>query len=71
MVVTNFDKTLFKYDVHNIFKDKSLINKKSLVFSNYWDYDSGLLATDEEKSVIKLLASTDEEAKNEVKKAKD
>lgn len=71
MVVTNFDKTLFDYDVHNIFKDKSLINKKSLVFSNYWDYDSGLLATDEEKAVIKLLASTDEEAKNESKKAKD
>lgn len=71
MVVTNFDKKLFDYDVHNIFKDKSLINKKSLVFSNYWDYDSGLLATEEEKAVIKLLASTDEGAKNEEKKAKD
>jgi hypothetical protein len=60
MVVTNFDKKLFEYDSHNIFKDKSLINKKTMVFSNYWDNDSGLLATAEEKAVIDFLAKEDE-----------
>jgi hypothetical protein len=56
MIVTNFDKKLFEYDTHNIFKDKSLINKKSMVFSSYWDNDSGLLPTPEEKAVIEYLA---------------
>jgi hypothetical protein len=60
MVVTNFDKKLFEYDSHNIFKDKSLINKKTMVFSNYWDNDSGLLATAEEKAVIEYLSKTDD-----------
>jgi hypothetical protein len=60
MVVTNFDKKLFQYDSHNIFKDKSLINKKTMVFSNYWDNDSGLLATAEEKAVIDYLSKTDD-----------
>ncbi len=60
MVVTNFDKKLFEYDSHNVFKDKSLINKKTTVFSNYWDNDSGLLATAEEKAVIDFLAKEDE-----------
>lgn len=60
MVVTNFDKKLFEYDSHNVFKDKSLINKKTSVFSNYWDSDSGLLATAEEKSVIDFLAKENE-----------
>jgi hypothetical protein len=60
MVVTNFDKKLFEYDSHNIFKDKSLINKKTMVFSNYWDNDSGLLATAEEKAVIDYLSKTDD-----------
>jgi hypothetical protein len=56
MIVTNFDKKLFEYDTHNVFKDKSLINKKSMVFSSYWDNDSGLLPTPEEKAVIEYLA---------------
>jgi len=60
MVVTNFDKKLFEYDSHNIFKDKSLINKKTMVFSNYWDNDSGLLATAEEKAVIEYLSKADD-----------
>jgi hypothetical protein len=71
MVVTHFDKKLFQYDSHNIFKYKSLINKKTMVFSNYWDNDSGLLATAEEKEVIKLLASTDEEPQLDEMKSKE
>ncbi|MFD2891504.1 hypothetical protein ACFS5J_05680 [Flavobacterium chuncheonense] len=55
MVVTNFDKKPFKYNDNNIFKDKTLINKKSTVFTNYWDFESGLVPTTEEKTILDLL----------------
>jgi hypothetical protein len=55
IVVTNFDKKLFKYNDKNIFKDKSLINKQSTVFTNYWDFESGLVPTTEEKAILDLL----------------
>ena len=55
IVVTNFDKKLFKYNDNNIFKDKSLINKQSTVFTNYWDFESGLVPTTEEKAILDLL----------------
>ena len=45
MVVTNFDKKMFEYDKKNIFTDKSLINRKTTVFSEYWVFDSGLIPT--------------------------
>lgn len=57
MVTTNFDKQIFKYSNQNVFKDKSLINKKTKFFNNYWDVESGLLSTKEEKEIIERLAS--------------
>ncbi len=57
MVVTNYDKKIFKYNEHNIFKDKSLINKKTKFFNNYWDFESGFISTREEKEVIERLAN--------------
>ena len=36
---------------NNIFKDKTLYNKKNLILTNYWK-TSGLQATDEEKKII-------------------
>ena len=48
MIITNFDKELFKYNDKNIFKDKSLINKKTSFFHNYWDFESGFVSTKEE-----------------------
>lgn len=71
MIVTNFDKKLFQYASHNVFKEKSLINKKTSVFSSYWDNDSGLLATAEEKTIIDFLAKTEEETQIKEKKSKD
>lgn len=56
MVVTNFDKQMFQYDKENIFTDKSLINKKSSVFTEYWEFDSGLKPTDREKEIIQSLS---------------
>lgn len=57
MVITNYDKKLFKYNEHNIFKDKSLISKKTKYFNNYWDVESGFISTKEEKEVIERLSN--------------
>lgn len=57
MVVTNFDKKIFQYNDKNIFKDKSLINKKNQFFNNYWDIESGFVFTKEEKDVIEQLSN--------------
>ena len=56
MIITNFDKELFKYNDKNVFKDKSLINKKSSFFTNYWDFESGFVSTKEEKDIIERLS---------------
>ncbi|TGD59403.1 hypothetical protein [Flavobacterium humi] len=55
MITTNFDKQIFKYSNQNVFKDKSLINKKTKFFSNYWDVESGFISTKEEKEIIERL----------------
>lgn len=57
MVTTNYDKKLFKYNEHNVFKDKSLISKKTKYFNNYWDVESGFISTKEEKEVIERLSN--------------
>lgn len=57
MVVTNFDTKLFGYSKENIFTDKSLINRRSTVFTSYWEFESGLVPTVEEKKIITLLGS--------------
>lgn len=60
MVTTNFDKKPFKYNEANVFKDKSLINKKSTVFTDYWNFESGLVPTTEEREILKMLSGDDE-----------
>lgn len=57
MVVTNFDKKMFEYDKKNIFTDKSLINRKTTVFTEYWEFDSGLIPTVKEKEIIQSLVA--------------
>lgn len=56
IVVTNFDRKMFEYSKENVFKDKSLINKKSTIFTEYWEFDSGLTPTSEEQKIIESLA---------------
>lgn len=65
MVVTNFDKKMFEYSDKNVFKDKSLINKKTSFFTNYWDVESGFISTAEEKGIIERLAKSDDSEKDE------
>lgn len=55
MVTTNFSKEMFQYDKRNIFTDESLINKKTSVFTAYWEFDSGLVPTKKEEEIIESL----------------
>ncbi|WP_300565610.1 hypothetical protein [Flavobacterium sp.] len=57
MVVTNFNKQIFQYNEENVFKYKSLINKRTKFYNNYWDIESGFVSTKEEKEIIENLSS--------------
>ena len=65
MVITDFNKETFEYGDKNVFKDKSLINKRTSFFTNYWDVESGFVSTDEEKMIIERLSKGDESDKDE------
>lgn len=53
-VTTGFNKQNFTYNDSDVFKEKSLFNKKNKILTNYWDI-SGFTATDEEKAIIASL----------------
>jgi len=71
MVITDFDKQPFEYNDKNIFKGKSLINKKTSFFTNYWDVESGFVSTSEEKAVIESLGKPKEDIQNEEQNPKE
>jgi len=71
MVITDFDKQPFEYSDKNIFKGKSLINKKTSFFTNYWDVESGFVSTVEEKAVIESLGKAKEDIQNEEQNPKE
>lgn len=50
-VVANFSKQKFSFNKTDVFKDKTLFNKKNVILSNYWNY-SGLVATKDEQLII-------------------
>lgn len=50
-VITNFSNNRFTYKDAEVFKDKTLYNKKNNILTNYWDV-SGLTTTDEEEQII-------------------
>jgi hypothetical protein len=53
-ITTNFNKQKFTYNESDVFKEKTLFNKKNHILTRYWDI-SGFTATDEEKSLIDAL----------------
>jgi hypothetical protein len=53
-VTTNFSDKNFVYKESDVFKDKTLYNKKNSILTNYWEV-SGLTATDEEEEIIKKI----------------
>ncbi len=55
---TFFEPKVFSYGEHNVFKDKTLFNKKNKILTNYWDV-SGYTATKQEREVIQSLEGLD------------
>ena len=53
-VTTNFNRQNFTYNESDVFKEKTLFNKKNKILTKYWDI-SGFTATDEEKTIIDSL----------------
>ncbi|MCM0666420.1 carboxypeptidase-like regulatory domain-containing protein [Flavobacterium tyrosinilyticum] len=53
-VTTGFNKQNFTYNESDVFKEKSLFNKKNKILTNYWDI-SGFTATEQEKAIIASL----------------
>ena len=50
-VTTNFSTHNYTYKNSEVFKDKTLYNKKNTILTNYWNI-SGLTATEEEEAII-------------------
>ncbi len=53
-VTTNFSNQNYTYKESEVFKDKTLYNKKNTILSTYWDI-SGLSTTEEEQAIITQL----------------
>lgn len=53
-ITTNFNKQKFTHRESDVFKEKTLFNKKNKILTNYWD-TSGFRATDQEKILIATL----------------
>jgi len=53
-VTTSFNKQNFTYKDSDVFKEKTLFNKKNNILTNYWNV-SGFTATDEEKAILQTL----------------
>lgn len=56
---TNFSTQNFIYKDSEVFKDKTLYNKKDVILTDYWN-ESGLTATDEEKEILSYLEKIQE-----------
>jgi hypothetical protein len=54
-VTTNFSNHNYTYKESEVFKDKTLYNKKNVILSSYWDV-SGLTATEEEQEIVLKMA---------------
>ncbi|MBC7643415.1 MAG: hypothetical protein H7174_13955 [Flavobacterium sp.] len=50
-VTNNFSTQNYSFKPEEVFKEKTLFNKKNLILSNYWS-ESGLTATTEEQEII-------------------
>ena len=48
---TNFSIQNYVYKDSEVYKDKTLFNKKDVILTDYWN-ESGLTATDEEKKIV-------------------
>jgi len=58
-VTTNFSNHNYTYKESEVFKDKTLYNKKNVVLTDYWNV-SGLAATEEEQEIVLKMADRTE-----------
>jgi hypothetical protein len=54
LVTTNFNNLNFTYKESDVFKDKTLFNKKNSILTSYWFY-SGLTPTAEDQAIISII----------------
>ena len=57
-ITTNFSNQNYTYKESEVFKDKTLYNKKNVILTNYWDV-SGITPTDEEQEIILKIEGKD------------
>lgn len=50
LITTQHSRKFVPYEKEDVFKEKSLINKKNAIITEYWETNSGLLLTSEEKN---------------------
>ena len=53
-LTTNFSTQNYLYKENEVFKDKTLYNKKDIILSDYWN-ESGLTATVEEQKILSAM----------------
>ncbi len=57
LVTTNFSTQNYSFKANEVFKDKTLFNKKNTILTDYWKL-SGLTPSDEEQEIIKHIEDT-------------
>lgn len=55
LMTTQHSRKFVPYQKDDVFKEKSLINKKNSIITEYWETNSGLLLTKEEKKIVDNL----------------
>ena len=53
-VTTNLSTQKYSFSPNDVFKEKTLFNKKNVILSDFWNV-SGLTATDEEQGIINSI----------------
>lgn len=59
LITTQHSRKFVPYEKEDVFKEKSFINKKNSIITEYWETNSGLLLTSEEKKIVDNLQLKD------------
>jgi hypothetical protein len=57
-LTTNFSNTNFTYKEDEVFKEKTLYNKKDIILSDYWN-QSGLTPLEDEQFILRSIEKLD------------
>lgn len=59
LITTQHSRKFVPYEKEDVFMEKSLINKKNAIITEYWETNSGLLLTADEKKIVDNLQLND------------